>query len=86
MDTRAMLSKSRESRPLSNARMVTMRWTCPSPESAAELARSVESWVCASLLWWDGLPLWQANHHVTCKKFGEGAVVELRLWPEPESE
>lgn len=69
-----------------SSKMVTLRWVCSSPESAAELARSVGSWVRAGLVWWDDLPLWQATFHLTCKRLADGAVVELRLWPQPESE
>lgn len=67
-------------------KMVTMRWICPDPASGAELARNVVSWVSAALVWWEGLPLWQATFHVALRKHGEQAVLELRLWPQPGEE
>lgn len=64
--------------------MVTMRWLAASPEDGAKIARDVSNIVIGSLVWWNDLPLWQATFHVQCKKLGDGAVVMLRLWPEPE--
>jgi len=80
------MPKTAMSWPKTSSKMMTMRWVCGDTESAAVLARSVASWVAASAMWWDGLPLWQATFHLSCKKLGDGAVVELRLWPQPDDE
>lgn len=86
MTERWKMPTTAESWPKNSSTMLTLRWLCSSPEDAALLARSVSSWVQASLVWWDSLPLWQATYHLTCKKCADGAVVELRLWPQPEGD
>lgn len=84
MTQTAMMPMTAMSWPTTNPQKVTMRWVCADPETAATLARSVQQWVAGALVWWDGLPAWQATYHLTCKKIGAGAVVELRMWPQPD--
>jgi len=64
--------------------MLKMSWWSPTPEDASYLARQVADLVRAAKCQWEGLPLWETCFHVTCKKSGEGGLVTVSLWPQPD--
>jgi len=65
--------------------MVTMTWSTSDPETAASLARTVAELIRGGHVRWEGLPGWQTNFHVTCRKTPRGPEVGLLLWPQPDS-
>jgi len=75
------------SRPMSNSRMTTMSWPCGDKDTAANLARTIETLMMGALVWCDELPLWQSHYHVAAKSNSDGtAYVRLYLWPQPEAD
>lgn len=84
MGTPNKMPMSAESYPLTNSQMVHFRWLCSDAECAATMAKTVAELMRGAVVWWADLPLWQTVYHVQCKRLGEGAVVVLRVWPQPE--
>lgn len=67
-------------------RMLSLNWTCPDPESAAELARNVANLLRGACVAWEGLPGWETRFHILCRKQSSGAKVSALVWPEPSTD